>query len=116
MTPLLKNKNAIIYGAGGFIGRVVARTFAREGAILFVVGRTEALAAGGRRRDRLRGWAGRTWRWSMPWTSRRWRSMPGDVLAVSELITECSAIDGGQYRAPATNSGSTRWNGRAIIT
>jgi NAD(P)-dependent dehydrogenase (short-subunit alcohol dehydrogenase family) len=38
--PLLEGKTAIIYGGGGFIGRVVARTFAREGANLFLVGRT----------------------------------------------------------------------------
>jgi NAD(P)-dependent dehydrogenase (short-subunit alcohol dehydrogenase family) len=44
MTQLLRNKNAIIYGAGGDIGRGVATTFAREGARLFLVGRTrEAL-------------------------------------------------------------------------
>ena len=46
MTGLLQNKNAIIYGAGGGIGRGVAATFAREGARLFLVGRTrEALEA-----------------------------------------------------------------------
>jgi NAD(P)-dependent dehydrogenase (short-subunit alcohol dehydrogenase family) len=37
---LLENKNAIIYGAGGSIGGGVARTFAREGATVFLVGRT----------------------------------------------------------------------------
>lgn len=37
---LLQDKNAIIYGAGGSIGSAVARTFAREGARLFLVGRT----------------------------------------------------------------------------
>lgn len=46
---LLKNKSAIVYGAGGGIGGGVARTFAREGARLFLVGRTqeklEAVAA-----------------------------------------------------------------------
>jgi NAD(P)-dependent dehydrogenase (short-subunit alcohol dehydrogenase family) len=42
MTPLLENKNVIVYGGGGFIGRVVARTFAREGATMFLAGRTEA--------------------------------------------------------------------------
>jgi NAD(P)-dependent dehydrogenase (short-subunit alcohol dehydrogenase family) len=36
---LLENKNAIIYGAGGGIGGGVARTFAREGANLFLAGR-----------------------------------------------------------------------------
>jgi NAD(P)-dependent dehydrogenase (short-subunit alcohol dehydrogenase family) len=37
---LLEHKNAIIYGAGGSIGSGVARTFAREGARVFLVGRT----------------------------------------------------------------------------
>jgi NAD(P)-dependent dehydrogenase (short-subunit alcohol dehydrogenase family) len=36
---LLENKNAVIYGAGG-LGAGVARTFAREGASVFVAGRT----------------------------------------------------------------------------
>src|SRR5262249_20922665 len=40
MDLLLTNKNAIIYGAGGGIGGGVARTFAREGARVFLVGRT----------------------------------------------------------------------------
>jgi NAD(P)-dependent dehydrogenase (short-subunit alcohol dehydrogenase family) len=46
---LLERKNAIIYGAGGGIGGGVARTFAREGARVFLAGRTaepmEAVAA-----------------------------------------------------------------------
>lgn len=43
---LLENKNAIIYGAGGGIGGVVARTFARAGAGVFLTGRTrESLEA-----------------------------------------------------------------------
>jgi 3-oxoacyl-[acyl-carrier protein] reductase len=37
---LLENKNAVIYGAGGSIGGAVARTFAREGAKIFLTGRT----------------------------------------------------------------------------
>jgi NAD(P)-dependent dehydrogenase (short-subunit alcohol dehydrogenase family) len=37
---LLEGKNAIIYGAGGGIGGGVAKAFAREGARLFLVGRT----------------------------------------------------------------------------
>jgi NAD(P)-dependent dehydrogenase (short-subunit alcohol dehydrogenase family) len=53
---LLKDKTAIIYGAGGAIGSAVARTFAREGAKVFLSGRTlskvqrgadEIVAAGG---------------------------------------------------------------------
>ena len=49
MTMLLENKSAIVYGAGGGIGGGGARTFAREGARVFLVGRTleklEAVAA-----------------------------------------------------------------------
>jgi NAD(P)-dependent dehydrogenase (short-subunit alcohol dehydrogenase family) len=40
MTPLLEQKNAIVYGAGGDLGGGVARTFAREGARVFLTGRT----------------------------------------------------------------------------
>jgi NAD(P)-dependent dehydrogenase (short-subunit alcohol dehydrogenase family) len=49
MGMLLENKNAVIYGAGGGIGGGVARTFAREGARVFLAGHTreslEAVAA-----------------------------------------------------------------------
>jgi NAD(P)-dependent dehydrogenase (short-subunit alcohol dehydrogenase family) len=52
---LLENKNAVIYGAGGSVGGAVARAFAREGARVFLAGRTAAtldavaadIAAGG---------------------------------------------------------------------
>jgi NAD(P)-dependent dehydrogenase (short-subunit alcohol dehydrogenase family) len=37
---LLEGKNAVIYGGGGSIGGAVARTFAREGARVFLAGRT----------------------------------------------------------------------------
>jgi NAD(P)-dependent dehydrogenase (short-subunit alcohol dehydrogenase family) len=40
MSKLLEGKNAIIYGGGGGIGGGVARTFAREGAGVFLAGRT----------------------------------------------------------------------------
>lgn len=39
---LLANKNAVIYGGGGAIGGAVARAFAREGAKVFLAGRTQA--------------------------------------------------------------------------
>jgi 3-oxoacyl-[acyl-carrier protein] reductase len=39
---LLEDKNAVIYGAGGSIGGAVARAFAREGATVFLAGRTRA--------------------------------------------------------------------------
>jgi 3-oxoacyl-[acyl-carrier protein] reductase len=37
---LLEDKNAVIYGGGGAIGSAVARAFAREGATVFLAGRT----------------------------------------------------------------------------
>ena len=37
---LLDSRNAVIYGAGGSIGGAVAREFAREGARVFLAGRT----------------------------------------------------------------------------
>ena len=50
MEPLLMGKNAVIYGGGGSIGGAVARAFAREGARVFLAGRTaerlEAVAKG----------------------------------------------------------------------
>lgn len=54
---LLENKNAVVYGAGGSMGGAVARAFAREGARVFLAGRTlarldavaeEIIAAGGK--------------------------------------------------------------------
>jgi 3-oxoacyl-[acyl-carrier protein] reductase len=39
---LLDNKSAVIYGGGGGIGGAVARAFAREGATVFLAGRTLA--------------------------------------------------------------------------
>jgi NAD(P)-dependent dehydrogenase (short-subunit alcohol dehydrogenase family) len=38
---LLKNKNAVIYGGGGAIGGSVALAFAREGAKIFLAGRSK---------------------------------------------------------------------------
>ncbi|MCM3533182.1 SDR family oxidoreductase [Cellulosimicrobium funkei] len=57
MTGLLQNRVAVVYGGGGAIGGAVARTFAREGARVFLAGRThdrldavarDIAAAGGR--------------------------------------------------------------------
>jgi 3-oxoacyl-[acyl-carrier protein] reductase len=54
---MLDGRNAIIYGGGGSVGGAVARAFAREGARVFLAGRTRATlekvaddirAAGGR--------------------------------------------------------------------
>ncbi|MEU4393850.1 SDR family oxidoreductase [Kribbella sp. NPDC023855] len=39
---LLSDKNAVIYGGGGAIGGAIARVFAREGARVFIAGRTQA--------------------------------------------------------------------------
>src|SRR5215813_11161780 len=54
---MLRNKNAVIYGAGGAVGGAIARAFAREGASVFLTGRNlskvdavarEIMAAGGK--------------------------------------------------------------------
>lgn len=37
---LLKNKIAVIYGAGGYVGKTVAKAFANEGAKVFLTGHT----------------------------------------------------------------------------
>jgi 3-oxoacyl-[acyl-carrier protein] reductase len=42
MDVLLENKIAVIHGGGGFVGGAVARAFAREGARVFLAGRTLA--------------------------------------------------------------------------
>ena len=39
---LLRDKVAVIYGGGGSIGSAVARAFSREGARLFLAGRTQS--------------------------------------------------------------------------
>ena len=39
---LLESKRAVVYGAGGSIGGAVSRAFAREGATVFLAGRTRA--------------------------------------------------------------------------
>ena len=39
---VLDNKSAVVYGGGGSIGGAVARAFAREGARVFLAGRTRA--------------------------------------------------------------------------
>ena len=41
-SPILKDKNAIVFGAGGSIGAVVAKEFAAEGAEVFPAGRTKS--------------------------------------------------------------------------
>jgi 3-oxoacyl-[acyl-carrier protein] reductase len=41
MKVLLEDKNAVVYGGGGRIGGAVARAFAREGARLFLAGRSQ---------------------------------------------------------------------------
>jgi NAD(P)-dependent dehydrogenase (short-subunit alcohol dehydrogenase family) len=40
MTGLLQGRNAVIHGGGGGIGGGVAKTFAREGASVFLAGGT----------------------------------------------------------------------------
>jgi NAD(P)-dependent dehydrogenase (short-subunit alcohol dehydrogenase family) len=40
--PILKDKRAVVFGAGGSIGAAVARKFGAEGAEVFLAGRTES--------------------------------------------------------------------------
>ena len=42
MSALLADKVAVVYGGGGAIGGSCARVFAREGARVFLAGRTRA--------------------------------------------------------------------------
>ena len=41
-TPLLKNKHAVIFGAGGAVGTAVAKEFAAQGATVFLSGRAKS--------------------------------------------------------------------------
>lgn len=41
-SQLLQGKRALVFGAGGSIGAAVAKEFAREGAEVFLSGRTKA--------------------------------------------------------------------------
>lgn len=38
-SQILRNKNAVIYGAGGSLGSTIARAIAKEGANVFLAGR-----------------------------------------------------------------------------
>ncbi len=95
---LLENKVAVIYGAGGPIGGAVARAFAREGARVFLAGRTLGSST---------GWPTRSAplaallppSWLMPRTSRqltpvsmRWSSKLAPSISRSTLSpTEMSS-------------------------
>ena len=72
---LLEDKNAVIYGGGGSIGGAVARAFAREGASVFLAGRTEATLEQVAEDIRAAGGARKLPR-SMRSTSRRSIGMP----------------------------------------
>ncbi|HEY3403260.1 MAG TPA: SDR family oxidoreductase, partial [Ohtaekwangia sp.] len=54
---ILKNKNAIIYGAGGSLGSTVARALAQAGAQVFLTGRT--LRSLQKVQDEIRAFGGR---------------------------------------------------------
>ena len=41
-SPILADKNAVVFGAGGSIGAAVAKAFAAEGARVFLAGRTKS--------------------------------------------------------------------------
>ena len=73
---LLENKNAVIYGGGGSIGGAVARAFAREGARVFLAGRTPATLEAVAEEIRSAGGSGRRRRRSTRSTSGRSTSTP----------------------------------------
>jgi len=41
-SPILKDKRAVVFGAGGSIGAAVARQFSADGAEVFLAGRTKS--------------------------------------------------------------------------
>ena len=41
-SPILREKHAVVFGAGGSIGASVAKEFAAEGAEVFLAGRTKS--------------------------------------------------------------------------
>jgi 3-oxoacyl-ACP reductase-like protein len=41
-SPILKDKHAVVFGAGGSIGAAVARQFSADGAEVFLAGRTKS--------------------------------------------------------------------------
>jgi NADP-dependent 3-hydroxy acid dehydrogenase YdfG len=66
---MLKDKVAVIYGAGGAIGSAVARAFATEGAYLFLTGRRLAPVEVLAKEVASPEAAGSTLSTSRPWTS-----------------------------------------------
>lgn len=71
---LLNGKTAIIFGAGGAIGGAVAKAFAREGARLFLSGRSLSKVEASRMRLR-RGVKRHRQHRSTRSTRRPWKSM-----------------------------------------
>jgi NAD(P)-dependent dehydrogenase (short-subunit alcohol dehydrogenase family) len=55
---LLNGKIGMLYGAGGAVGSAVARAFGREGARLFLSGRTLGARRGRRERHSRHGRSG----------------------------------------------------------
>jgi NAD(P)-dependent dehydrogenase (short-subunit alcohol dehydrogenase family) len=68
---LLDNKSAVIYGGGGSIGGAMAPAFAREGAKVFLAGRSRAALEQVAEAIRATGGAAETARRSTHSTSRR---------------------------------------------
>ena len=73
---LLAGKNAVIYGAAGAIGGAVSRAFAREGAQVFLAGRTlesvEALAQEHRQPAAAAPCAAQSMRWTVLRSKSTW--------------------------------------------
>ena len=86
---LLENKVAVMYGAGGSIGGAVARAFTREGARVFLAGRTkeklDKVADEIRSNDRVAETAviDASMRRRLISMSMRWSSRPGTSISPS---------------------------------
>ena len=90
MSGLLANKIALVYGGGGAIGGASARVFAREGARVFLAGRTQAKLDGRRARHRVRWAAWSTPPSSMSSTNARSTRMPTQSPRPPAASTSCS--------------------------
>src|SRR5215469_1590440 len=123
-SPILKGKQAVVFGAGGSIGTAVAKEFAKEGAEVFLSGRTkttvEAVAAqimanGGRAHaaaiDTLDDAAVNQYIDGI--LSRRARSTSFSMPPA--LSPNSMGMESSRWTCPSTSSWchSTRWSGRA---
>ena len=86
---MLTGKHALIFGAGGSFGSVVAREFAAEGAEVFLSGRSTSSVEQVAKHIAADGEA-HTSQSSMRRTPRRWTRISMESLARQEASMSCS--------------------------